>query len=59
MSDLEKAQKIVAKHAPFVGAGGTMPKNIAAAVAKGIALGRKEGLELAAQLIAAKIKEDH
>jgi len=51
MSDAEKAKKIVAKHAPYVGAGGSMPSNIALAVAEGIALGRK------AKLIAAKLKE--
>jgi hypothetical protein len=34
-----------------------MLENIATAVAEGIALGRKEGLELAAKLIADKIKE--
>ena len=54
---MEKAKKIVAKHAPYVGAGGSMPGNIAIAVAEGIAVGRKEGLELAAKLIADKIKE--
>ena len=57
MSDLEKAKKIVAKHAPYVGSGGSMPGNIAIAVAEGIAMGRKEGLELAAKLIADKIKD--
>jgi hypothetical protein len=57
MSDLEKAKKIVAKHAPYVGAGGSLPGNIAIAVAEGIALGRKEGLELAAKLIADKMTE--
>jgi hypothetical protein len=34
-----------------------MPGNIAIAVAEGIAMGRKEGLELAAKLIADKIKD--
>ena len=57
MSDMEKAKKIVAKHAPYVGAGGSMPGNIAIAVAEGIAVGCKEGLELAAKLIADKIKD--
>jgi hypothetical protein len=57
MTDLEKAKKIVAKHAPYVGAGGSLPDNVAQAVVDGIALGRKEGLELAAKLIAEKIKD--
>ena len=34
-----------------------MPGNIARAVAEGIAMGRKEGLELAAKLISDKIKD--
>jgi hypothetical protein len=57
MSDLEKARKIVAKRDSYVGKHGAMLENIATAVAEGIALGRKEGLELAAKLIADKIKE--
>lgn len=57
MSDLEKARKIVAKRDRWVGKHGALPENVAAAVAEGIALGRKEGLELAAQLIADKLKE--
>jgi hypothetical protein len=57
VTDLEKAKKIVAKNAPYVGAGGSMPGNIARAVAEGIALGRKEGLELAAKLIADQIRK--
>jgi len=50
-SDLDKARKIVAGHEYFVGRGGTHRDHIARAVAEGIALGRKEGLEMAAKLI--------
>lgn len=57
MSDLEKARKIVSKRERWVGQSGSLPENIAEAVAEGIAVGRKEGLELAAKLIADKIKE--
>ncbi len=58
-TDLEKARKIVGKFGSFVGAGGTMPENIAAAVAEGIALGRKDGLELAAKLIGDEIRRSN
>jgi hypothetical protein len=57
MTDLEKARKIVAKRERWVGKTGALEENVAAAVAEGIALGRKEGLELAAKLIAEKIVE--
>ena len=57
MTDIEKARKIVAKRDHWVGKSGALPENVALAVAEGIALGRKEGLELAAKLIADKIKE--
>jgi hypothetical protein len=50
-TDLEKARKIVAKRKRWVGAHGTLPENVADAVAEGIALGRKDGLEIAAQTI--------
>lgn len=58
MSDLEKARKIVAKRERWVGKSGTLPEGVADAVAEGISLGRKEGLELASKLIADKINED-
>ena len=58
MSDLEKARKIVAQRERWVGKSGTLPENVADAVAEGIALGRREGLELAAKLIADKINKD-
>lgn len=58
MTDLEKAERIVEKAGNFVGNIGTMRKNIAKAVAQGIALGRKEGMEAAAE-IAEKAIRDH
>ena len=51
MTDMEKAEKITAKYAPFVG-GASLEHNITRAVAEGIALGRKEALALAAKPIA-------
>ena len=50
-SDLDKARKITNKREVWVDARGALRENIAVAVAEGIALGRKEGLELAAKLI--------
>jgi hypothetical protein len=50
-TDLEKARLIVMKSGSFVGSMETMHDNIAKAVAEGIALGRKEGLERAAEII--------
>ena len=57
-TDLDKARDIVKRHGPFVGAAGSMPANIAAAVAEGIALGRKEGIAMAAEAVA-KLKGDN
>lgn len=57
MSDIEKARQIVAKRDRWVGKHGALPENVAEAVAEGIALGRKEGLELAAKLIADKLRD--
>jgi hypothetical protein len=48
MADLDKARKIVAKREHWVGQSGALEENIVAAVAEGIALGRKEGLEMVA-----------
>ena len=56
-TDIEKARKIVATRERWVGQHLALQENIAAAVAEGIALGRKEGLELAQQLIAAEIRK--
>ena len=50
-SDLDKARKIVRKRKRWIGAHGALPENVADAVAEGIALGRKEGLEMAVQAI--------
>ncbi len=50
-TDLDKAREIVNRHGPFVGRAGTMPENIAN-VAEGIALGRKEGIAMAAEAMA-------
>lgn len=50
-TDIEKAREI-ANRAPFyVGAGGSLRENVAQSIAEGIALGRKEGIELAAEAI--------
>jgi hypothetical protein len=54
-TDPEMARELAEKHQPYVGAGGTLIPNVAIAVAAGIALGRREGLELAATLIAEEI----
>jgi hypothetical protein len=56
MTDMEKAEKITAKYAPFIG-GASLEHNIARAVAEGIALGRQEGLALAAKSTADEMKE--
>jgi hypothetical protein len=55
-SDIAKAWKIVRSRERWIGPTGQLKTNIAEAVAEGIALGRKEGLELAARLIAAHIE---
>ena len=51
-TDLDKARKIVRKHVRFIERTGMMHENIAMAVAKGIALGRKEGIAMAAEAVA-------
>jgi hypothetical protein len=56
-ADMEKARKIVARFGSFVGPHGTMPENVAMAIADGIALGRKEGIAMAAEAIA-HLKDD-
>jgi hypothetical protein len=50
-TDLDKAREIVRKHVRFIGRMGMMHENIAMAVAEGIALGRKEGIAMAAEAI--------
>ncbi len=49
--DLEMAQRIVHQAGSFVGPMGTLRPNIARVVADGIALGRLDGLVLAAKEI--------
>jgi hypothetical protein len=58
-TDMDKAREIVKRHGTFQGPGGlrgqqptATQENIAAAVAEGIALGRKEGIAMAAEAIA-------
>jgi hypothetical protein len=41
-SDLNKALEIVHRHRPFIGPQGTMPENVAKAVAEGIALAERK-----------------
>jgi len=52
MTDLDKARRIVATREQWAGAPGELEESIAEAVAEGIALGRKEGLSIAAELLA-------
>jgi hypothetical protein len=49
MSDLDKARKIVTQR--WISQPEALKENIAKAVAEGIALGRKEGLEIALKTI--------
>ena len=49
MTDLDKARKIVTQR--WMSQPEALKENIAKAVAEGIALGRKEGLEMAAKSI--------
>jgi hypothetical protein len=51
-TDLDKAREIIRKHVRFIERTGITHENIAIAVAEGIALGRKEGLAMAAEAIA-------
>lgn len=57
MSDKATALNIARNCRPYVGHGGSLVPNVAKAVEVGIAYGRKEGLELAAKLIADAIKK--
>ena len=56
-ADIQRAREIVDAHGPFVGKGGTMPDNIARAVAQGIAEGREQGLELGLELALGKARQ--
>ena len=51
-TDLDKAREIIRKHVRFIERTGITHENIAIAVAEGIALGRKEGIAMAADAIA-------
>jgi hypothetical protein len=56
-TDLEIARDIVANNGPYVGAGGSLPDNVARAVMKGIAAGRQQAADLAQEELAAAEKE--
>jgi hypothetical protein len=45
--DLKEAREIARLSGPYVGNRGTLPENVAIAIAKGIAFGRKQGIEMA------------
>jgi len=47
--DLDKARVIVAEYGLLIGPAGKLSETVAQAVADGIALGRKEALEVAAK----------
>jgi hypothetical protein len=51
-TDLNKAREIVKKHVRFISRTGMTHENIAMVVAEGIALGRKEGIAMAAEAVA-------
>ena len=51
MTDLDKARRIVATRERWVAEPSGLEEIIAIAVAEGIALGRKEGLAIAAELL--------
>jgi hypothetical protein len=57
-TDLDKAREIIRKHVRFIGRMGMMHENIAMAVAEGIALGRKEGIAMAAEAIS-QLKQEN
>jgi hypothetical protein len=54
-TDLEKARRIAQSRRFYVGAGGALRENVARSIAEGIAVGRKEGLERAAEIIKAEL----
>jgi hypothetical protein len=51
-TDLEKAREIAKRHVRYIERMGMMHENIAFAVAEGMALGRKEGIAMAAEAVA-------
>ena len=56
-TDLEIARDIGAKNSPYVGAGGSLPDNVARAVIEGIVAGRRQAADLAQEELAAAEKE--
>jgi hypothetical protein len=54
-SDAETAKHIAEKNRPYADDSGVMISNVAKAVAEGIALGRKEGWDMAMRVIAAGV----
>jgi hypothetical protein len=56
-SDLEKAAKIVADYGSFSFKGGNIREEIAVAVARGIALGRREGIAVTADAISLALSQ--
>ena len=51
-TDLDKAREIVKRHVRFFERAGMEYENITIAVAEGIALGRREGIAMAAEVVA-------
>ena len=49
--DLKKAREMVVAHGPFVGTAASLQEGIARLVARAIAIGRGEGLQIATDLI--------
>ena len=54
-TDLDEAKNLIARHEALFGQLDPSLENISKLIAEGITLGRKQGLELAAQLIADEI----
>lgn len=52
MTDLDNAREIVKRHVRFFERAGMEYENITIAVAEGIALGRTEGIAMAAEAVA-------
>jgi hypothetical protein len=50
-ADLKKARELIASHGSFVGPGKASPEDLAKLLAIALALGREQGLQIAANLI--------
>jgi hypothetical protein len=50
-TDLKKAREIAKRHAPYVGRKGSLPENVAVAVAEGIEFGRQQGIAMAVEAL--------